>query len=165
MVRVLGHLSGIKKLTIDYDRAKILVTGAPYNYLEDLKLGFDFTDRSEMSVALCLIGSSPNLWRLEIKAYTRASPVEPVLEFLKDQGHLNFSFNKLEFVKMVCRGAVRSEVEFIKFVLANSPALKEMTILLNNSDEAQVALQKELLQFQGASAQAKIIFLKPYLVW
>lgn len=76
----------------------------------------------------------------------------------------NFSFNQLRVVKIAGVTCLKQELNFIKFVLANSPVLEKMTVkpaALDGSWEMLKELLRELLTFRRASVRAQIIYLDP----
>lgn len=72
--------------------------------------------------------------------------------------HWNSMFSQLRIVKILGISGIRSELEFINFVLSNSPVLERMTIK-PASPEGGWDLVKELLRFRRASVRAEIIYL------
>lgn len=69
-------------------------------------------------------------------------------------------FSQLQMVKIAGISGVRSELEFINFVLSNSPVLETLTVK-PASPEGGWDLIKELLRFRRASVRAEIIYLDP----
>lgn len=69
-------------------------------------------------------------------------------------------FSQLQVVKIVGISGIKSELEFINFVLSNSPSLERMTVKPASADGGWDLL-KELLRFRRASVLAEIIFLDP----
>uniref|UniRef100_A0A2K1XH53 Uncharacterized protein n=1 Tax=Populus trichocarpa TaxID=3694 RepID=A0A2K1XH53_POPTR len=86
-----------------------------------LSAAIRFEKIEEISCALCLIRSSPDLQKLAIRAKTKANAVmEPVLEYMRVQNFLDCSLNRLREVEMQLIYGVQQELEFIKFLLAKS---------------------------------------------
>ena len=72
----------------------------------------------------------------------------------------NCPFNQLQLVKLVGISYAKQELNFVNFLLANSPVLEKMTI----KPAAAIGgceLLKELLRFRRASVRAEIIYLDP----
>ena len=81
-----------------------------------------------------------------------------------EEDYENCPFNQLRFVKIAGISGLRQELNFIKFLLANSPVLEKMTVKPGSTDggwELLKELMKELLRFRRASVQAQIIYLDP----
>lgn len=69
-------------------------------------------------------------------------------------------FSQLRVAKIAGISGLRSELEFINFVLSNSPFLERMTVKPSSLDGG-LELMKELLRFRRASTRAEIIYLDP----
>ena len=54
------------------------------------------------------------------------------------------------------------ELEFIKFILANSPLLQEMKVIQSEDivDEDELSMWRELLRFRRASPRAEIVMVE-----
>lgn len=77
---------------------------------------------------------------------------------------IKFSLKQLREVTIAGVTCLERELNFIKFVLANSPVLEKMTVkpaALDGSWEMLRELMRELLSFRRASPRAKIIYLDP----
>lgn len=67
-------------------------------------------------------------------------------------------------VKIAGISGLRQELNFIKFLLLNSPVLEKMTVKPASVDggwELLKELMKELLRFRRASVRAQILYLDP----
>lgn len=73
---------------------------------------------------------------------------------METQDFSECSLNELRVVKITAFAGGRPEMEFIKFLLANTPALKMMTIQLNQLAERESRILRELLRFHRASPKA-----------
>lgn len=71
-----------------------------------------------------------------------------------------FPFNQLRLVKIVGISGIRQELNFINFLLANTPILERMTVKPASTDSGW-DLVKELLRFRRASMFAEIVYLDP----
>ncbi|KAK9276492.1 hypothetical protein L1049_006026 [Liquidambar formosana] len=133
------------------------------NHLKSLDLGdVCFEKVDEISCALCFIGSSPNLQELRISVDTRANALmKPSVKFSQAQDYSDFSLNQLQVVKMQYISGVEPELEFIKYLLANSTVLEMMSIqpFKRNVTDRGLKMLEELTQFPRASARAEIEYL------
>ncbi len=77
-----------------------------------------------------------------------------------EDDHWNSLFGQLLLVKIVGISGVKSELDFINFLLSNSPVLERMTVNPASNDGGWELL-KELLRFRRASVRAEIIYLDP----
>ncbi|XP_050221206.1 F-box/FBD/LRR-repeat protein At1g13570-like [Mercurialis annua] len=132
--------------------------------LELPELNFRFTEK--VSFVLCLIVSSPNLEILEIGSVSYMDEIQlPLLalEILEVQDLLDNALKRLRVVKIeiLHTEEVKPELEFIKFLLAESIVLEKMFIQPRKGTIAEEGLQilKETLQFQCSSKKAEIEFL------
>lgn len=71
-------------------------------------------------------------------------------------------FPQLKVVKIAGIAGIRSELDFINFLLSNAPALEKMTVKpVSVEGGGGWDLLKELLRYRRASSQAEIIYLDP----
>lgn len=77
-----------------------------------------------------------------------------------EEDYNNCYFNQLRFVKIAGILGVARELNFINFLLANSPILERMTVKPASQDGGWELL-KELLRFRRSSVHAEIIYLDP----
>ncbi|XP_055961259.1 F-box/FBD/LRR-repeat protein At1g13570-like isoform X2 [Mercurialis annua] len=129
--------------------------------LELPEIRFGWAD--EVSLVLCLVVSSPNLQKLEIGSVPTTYEIQSLApEILKVQDLLDNALKKLRVVsmKLADTEVVKAELEFIKFLLAESVVLEKMFI---QPAEGAVALKilKEVLRFQRSSTKAEIVYLDP----
>ncbi|KAA8532815.1 hypothetical protein F0562_033068 [Nyssa sinensis] len=161
--RVLGSLPMIEKLDIDLDFYEFLAAGdipkmlpTKMNCMKNLTLSsVDFSKVGEISCALCLIRSCPNLQELYISATRNASTI-PALNFLEE----DCTLSQLQVVNISSVIGLPSELEFIKCLLACSPLLETMFIgcCAELDAIATLIMSKDLLRFRRASPKAEIIF-------
>lgn len=168
LLRFFVHLPHIRRLEIQSYFLKYLAIGnmpsrlpRPCVDLNYLSIRINFNDLEENLAALCLLRSSPNLQELEMLARPEETGIGVLTNFW-EVDHWTSLFSQLRMVKIVGISGIRSELEFIKFVLSNSPVLETMTIK-PASLEGGWDLIKELLRFRRASARAEIIYLDPQL--
>lgn len=104
--------------------------------------------------------SSPNLQQLFIiGSVEKDDVVGPVVNSFRTPDCSNCSFNQLRKVTMIMYCGTEPELEFAKFLLANSMALETMHIWPNEADEPHgFKMLKELVQLRCASPKAKIIY-------
>ncbi|XP_038994187.1 F-box/FBD/LRR-repeat protein At1g13570-like isoform X2 [Hibiscus syriacus] len=122
-----------------------------------------FEDMKEILVVLRLITNSPNLRELQISgsSNTLATIDAPDLDFWDDERPSDCTFKQLKLVKMTDMSGVPHEMEFIKFLLANSPVLEMMSISpCVYVMDGRLNMLIELLRFRRASAQAEILFIQ-----
>ncbi|XP_058115023.1 uncharacterized protein LOC131258019 isoform X2 [Magnolia sinica] len=75
LINVFGCLHGVKQLTLEGFLLQFLAAGnvperlpTMYNHLKNLTLNINFENLDQLSVALCLCGSSPNLQEINAKS-------------------------------------------------------------------------------------------------
>ncbi|KAL3514587.1 hypothetical protein ACH5RR_027304 [Cinchona calisaya] len=171
LIKFFGHLPRIQRLEVQSYFLKYLTAGkvprrlpTPCIELSFLSLRINFSDLDESLAALCLLRSSPNLHELEMLARPEEQNAARVSANIVEEGYENCPFNQLRFVKIAGISGLRQELNFIKFLLANSPVLEKMTVKPSSTDggwELLKELMKELLRFCRASVQAQIIYLDP----
>ncbi|KAF8407746.1 hypothetical protein HHK36_006881 [Tetracentron sinense] len=162
LVRVLGCLTGLKKLEIYDFLMEFLAMGNPpkrlpitYDRLKSISLLMNFKDLNQTLVMLCLLQSSPNLEELEMSA-DKDDAMEDVGDFWEAQGRWNYSMNQLRVVTISMLGEC-PELEFIEFLLAYSPVLEIMSVNHTSEDiEEESRVLKELVSLRRVSPKAKI---------
>lgn len=86
---------------------------------------------------------------------------EPHSAFWTTEGASNCSLKQLKVVKMTDISAVPNEMEFIKYMLAKSPALEVMSIASSvYATDEKLKMLVGLLKFARASPKAEIQFVK-----
>ncbi|KAL8256339.1 hypothetical protein R6Q59_031406 [Mikania micrantha] len=129
--------------------------------LNYLSLRINFNDMDECLAALCILRSSPCLLELELLARPDEQPLpKAAIKNLMEEDYQNCFFTQLRFVKIAGIFGVPRELNFINFLLANSPMLERMTVKPASQDSG-LELIKELLRFRRASVHAEIIYLDP----
>ncbi|CAI0405155.1 unnamed protein product [Linum tenue] len=134
-----------------------------YNNVTTLGLDeFCFKQMDQVSCLLSLIQCFPNLQLLEIKACScdNEAAQAAVLEFWEEDKHPTCSLDQL------CNARVRSfhgddsEMRFIKFVMANSPKLNEMTVEpIINPDYNEIVIIAQLMDLPQASEKGKVNYV------
>ncbi|CAH1454377.1 unnamed protein product [Lactuca virosa] len=148
----------LKFLAVDMVPRRLPTPCMELNYLS---LRINFNDMDECLAALCILRSSPNLLELEMLARPdeQAAP-RAVAKNLVEEDFQNCFFSQLRFVKIAGILGVARELNFINFLLANTPVLERMTVK-PASQECGWDLLKELLRFRRSSVHAEIIYLDP----
>lgn len=159
--RLVGHIYFTKYLSIGEDPEGLQIT---YNHLKTIELyQVSFEDMKEILVVLRLITNSPNLKELQISgsSNTLAAIEAPDLDFWSAQCPQGCSFKQLKSVKMTDMSGVPHEMQFIKFLLANSPVLKTLSItpcayVMDGGLNMLIQLNK----FRRASADVEVLFIQ-----
>ncbi|XP_077223820.1 F-box/FBD/LRR-repeat protein At1g13570-like [Tasmannia lanceolata] len=130
-----------------------------FGHLKKLSLDVDFENGKEILAILCFFRSSHRLQKLEIRAYFTESDDHPAVVPWKAQEQKDCMLKHLRTVKMDNVVGNKSEIKFIRLLLANSPVLKTLTIdpILDDFKVEAMFLRK-LIRFQRASTQAEILF-------
>ncbi|KAJ9167541.1 hypothetical protein P3X46_022185 [Hevea brasiliensis] len=172
LIEMASSIPAIEELAVENYFLKFLAMGGVQNRLtktlQHLRIlhlsGICFEKIEEVSCALCLIRSSPNLEKLTIKALRETNVVmKAVVEHLRVEDFLDCSLDQLRVAKMQLISGVRPELEFMKFLLATSTRLEKFEILPIQGKSFNCGFQrlKELIRFRRASAKAEIIYLDP----
>uniref|UniRef100_M1BQJ8 Ubiquitin-protein ligase n=2 Tax=Solanum tuberosum TaxID=4113 RepID=M1BQJ8_SOLTU len=112
------------------------------------------SDPNEVSCALCLIRSFPNLQSMEIKVECDDNDI-PALESLEVERFSDVTFNHLREVKLMQTNGTIPEIQLMKLLLAKSPELMKIIIEPCVIEEsATVKILTGLIQFQRASTKA-----------
>ncbi|KAF5946913.1 hypothetical protein HYC85_017141 [Camellia sinensis] len=102
-----------------------------YNHLKVIELyQVSFEDMKKILVVLHLIVNSHCLQQLQISGSSNTSTATKALDldFWEKECPSDCTFSLLETVKMTDMSSVPHEMEFIKFLLRNSPMLETMSI-------------------------------------
>ncbi|XP_058115018.1 F-box/FBD/LRR-repeat protein At1g13570-like isoform X2 [Magnolia sinica] len=166
LIKVLGWLHGVKRLSLEGFLLQFLAAGyvpkrlpTTYNCLKNLTLTINFLNLDDLLVALCLCRSSPNLHELCIMAHSMSATRTPDESFWEVQEHLDGLFANLRIVT-VTNVSGFGEMDFVEYVLANALLLEKMNIMINEMMAREKAsIFQQLMGFQRASSQARIIFL------
>ncbi|CAI9116648.1 OLC1v1017846C1 [Oldenlandia corymbosa var. corymbosa] len=171
LIKFFSHLPRIQRLEVQSYFLKYLTAGKvpvrlpmPCVELSFLSLRINFNDVEESLAALCLLRSSPNLQELEMLARPEELNGARISINVLEEDYEICPFNQLRFVKIAGISGLKQELNFIKFLLANSPVLEKMTVKPTSIEggwESLKELMKELLSFRRASVQAQIIYLDP----
>lgn len=167
-VMLTGTFPVVELLVLDYYHLKAMAGGVVQNilpttftHLKILKLCLIcFEKVDEISMVLCLIRSSPNLEKIQLKACPGETvALDPVPEPLEVQGWSDISLNELREVEIHCVSGTRPELDFIKFILAKSPILERLLIKFKPEVvSVESRILKELLRFKRLSPEAEIMF-------
>ncbi|GKD24122.1 F-box/FBD/LRR-repeat protein-like protein [Tanacetum coccineum] len=134
--------------------------------IEILDIGEVFYDEEdEVSSALCLIRSSPNLAEICLTGCDKSDTAQISKKIPNMQDFSSFALDHLEFFLMENFANRYCEVDFLKLIMAKSPMLKKARIGLCESVslEKENELLRDLLQlrFPRASPSAKLIVKRP----
>ncbi|PNX75132.1 F-box/FBD/LRR-repeat protein, partial [Trifolium pratense] len=130
----------------------------PCIYLDDLFLCINFNDLKEISAALCLLRSSPNLRKLEISARIEEQTVLLTSTSYCWEDIFSRKAMPIKVRHMMIDGisGTKSELDFIKFLLLYSPVLEKM--IVKTSGNVTPELTKALIQFKRGSVEAEVIW-------
>ncbi|XVE94776.1 hypothetical protein REPUB_Repub02eG0038300 [Reevesia pubescens] len=167
LLRFFPNLPHIRRLEVQSYFLKYLAIGNvpsrlpnPCVDLNYLSILIDFDDLEENTAALCLLRSCPNLQELEMLARLEEQTSAERSTNSWEDDHWSSLFSHLRLVKMSGISGVKSEMDFIKFLLSNLPVLERFTVK-PASQEGEWELLKELLRFPRASIYAEVIYLDP----
>ncbi|KAM5549731.1 F-box/FBD/LRR-repeat protein [Rosa sericea] len=167
----------IQRLTIDGLLGQYLAVGdlpgrlpKPCLHLNFLSLPLRFNVLADILTTIYLLRSSPALKVLHVTVLllrfrpvglNRLHSVDEEAESWWDNldDDINCSFPKLQFVQITKFSGCKVELDFIKFLLVNSPVLETMTIRALSANGSSEVLKK-LLQLRRTSS-AEIIYLDP----
>ncbi|GFZ18383.1 F-box/RNI-like superfamily protein [Actinidia rufa] len=159
--RLIGHIYFTKYLSIGNQLGKPPIT---YGHLQIVELyQVSFEDMKEILVVLRLIVNSPSLEELQISGSSNTSAATEAsdLDFGGKECPTDCTFGLLKTVKMTDMSGVPHEMEFIKFLLGNSPVLKIMSVTPSvYGTDARINMLIELLRFRRASPDAEITFIQ-----
>ncbi|XP_077233345.1 F-box/FBD/LRR-repeat protein At1g13570-like [Tasmannia lanceolata] len=164
LTNVLPRLLFVDKLGMQHHFLQILALGDipdkvpnTFLYLKNLSLHVRFGNRKEIMVVLCLFRSAPLLEELEVNMNSFIPRAEN--SDWEAQEVMDCMFYKLRTVKVTMTSGAKLEFEFIKLLLMNSPVLETLTIVESRlSFYVKARISEELMGFQRASTQARIIY-------
>lgn len=159
--RLIGHVYFTKYLSIGIDQWQPPLM---YSHLKIIELyQVSFEDVKEILVVLRLIINSPNLQELHISGSqnTMVALETPNSYFWETACPSDCTFKRLKTVTMTDMYGVPQEMELIKFLLGNSPALEKMCIApCMYVTERRLNMLVELVRFRRASPLAELIFIQ-----
>ncbi|KAI8539276.1 hypothetical protein RHMOL_Rhmol09G0169300 [Rhododendron molle] len=157
--RLIGYIYFTKYLSVGNELGKLPIT---YSHLKIVQLyEVSFEDMKEILVVLRLILNSPILQELQISSSSNTSLATEAtdLDFWENECPSDCTFRLLKSVKIADISGVPHEMEFIKFLLRNSPVLEVMSIIpITCVTDGRINMLIELLRFRRASAEAEITF-------
>uniref|UniRef100_A0A3Q7GAT3 F-box domain-containing protein n=1 Tax=Solanum lycopersicum TaxID=4081 RepID=A0A3Q7GAT3_SOLLC len=167
LVKFFAHLPRLQRLEVQSFFLKYLADNkvpgrlpTPCDELSFLSMRINFNHLDECLAALCLLRSSPNLQELEMLARTEEQSTLRTVASVMKEDYQNCMFNQLRHVKIAGITGLKQELNFVNFLLSNSPVLERMTVKPASVDGAWEML-KELLRFRRASVQAEIVYVDP----
>ncbi|KAG6522007.1 F-box/FBD/LRR-repeat protein At1g13570-like isoform X1 [Zingiber officinale] len=166
LFRNLYHLSSIKKIVLYNQAFKVWAYGQlpiqlPFTYqLKRFHACVNLKDIKEIQAIVFLCRSCPLLVTLELKAYIGSNLDDgtPAEKFLDAQQSFGSQFSHLRSVEITYVSCI-SELPFIKFVLANAPALETAYIGFNCGTPIELNILKEMFKFRRLSAAVEIKIL------
>ncbi|XP_058724949.1 F-box/FBD/LRR-repeat protein At1g13570-like [Vicia villosa] len=155
------HLPHLQSLVIGSHFLKHLAAGVlPITLptscigLKYLSFSINFHDLKEISAALCLLRSSPNLQKLEIHALIGQHTV-PVYDWDDTFSRPNTPI-QVRHVTIDGISGFRPELDFIRFLLLYSPVLEKM--IVKPYGNVRSVLVPDLIRFKRASGEAEVIY-------
>ncbi|KAJ4961769.1 hypothetical protein NE237_021679 [Protea cynaroides] len=170
IIKVFGCFVGVEKLAVGGNFLKFLaVDFVPkrlpnaYNHMKSLDLEVCFNDVHMVSMALCLLRSTPNLQELKIDAVTHTY-IRP--QFPKIRDGPEFSLNQLQNVKIKSFDGWIRQLEFVEFLLSITPVLEKICIYGYKGAVAEgypmdgTTMLEVLMRFPRVSPEAKIEYFE-----
>ncbi|GAU26963.1 hypothetical protein TSUD_06350 [Trifolium subterraneum] len=158
LLKFFDHQPHIQRLEIGVLPVKLPTPCIDLSYLS---LSINFDDLNEISAALCLLRSSPNLRKLDIYARMIKVPLTRATYCWEDIFSEPTMPIRMPLVWIDINGisGTKLELDFMKFLLLYSPVLEKMTV----KPVANVIpkLMKALLRFKRASGEAEVIWEDP----
>ncbi|TMX02667.1 hypothetical protein EJD97_020541 [Solanum chilense] len=153
---------------VDIESTKFIPTRLPsiLNCLKRLFISWiTLGEFFELSFALCMIRSSPNLEEIEIQGcilndgnYFESVPQEVVDEI--PASFSDITINNLRTVKFYDVLLEEGEMQLIKVLLANSPALVKLEIKPSQMEtDKSLKVLAEITKFQQTSSKAEVVYL------
>ncbi|XP_062025371.1 F-box/FBD/LRR-repeat protein At1g13570-like isoform X1 [Rosa rugosa] len=166
LLKLLAQCAHVQGLDIQNYFLKYLAVGdlpvkrpKPCLHLKLLRINIDFNDLKEVLSTLYLLRSAPFLLKLYITVRQEGQAlVGEVNSWLDD--NQNFQLRKLQIVEVHGISSTKAGLDFIKFLLLNSPML-EKVFCKPASYYRSLELLKKMIQFKRSSALAEIIYLDP----
>ncbi|XP_058724958.1 F-box/FBD/LRR-repeat protein At1g13570-like [Vicia villosa] len=165
-LKFFDHLPHIQSLMIHGYFLKNLAAGispgklpTPCIDLSYLSLSVNFDNLEEILAALCLLGSSPNLQKLEIHARFEVETLPLAFETYcwEDTFSRPATPFQVRHVTLDNISGCKSELDFIQFLLLYSPVLEKMTV--KPLPTLRLELMTELIRFKRASGEAEVIYV------
>ncbi|XP_008236273.1 PREDICTED: F-box/FBD/LRR-repeat protein At1g13570-like isoform X2 [Prunus mume] len=139
----------------------------------DTSVGQRWACDSTHSMLVKFLVHLPHIQRLKIQGFFLQAAGSAFQEISADReghsalsevnslyGNWIFPFSQLRFVKMSDVSDVKAELDFIRFLLLNSPVLEKIIVKPAYADDSW-ELVKQLLRLGRASVHSEIIFLDP----
>ncbi|XP_024988895.1 F-box/FBD/LRR-repeat protein At1g13570-like [Cynara cardunculus var. scolymus] len=124
-----------------------------------------FAREVQLRSALLLVTSSPNIQKIIMKMYynQKEAVSQTAMNLLDLQDYSNVNLDHLRELEITNMSSVKPELDFVKLILAKSPMLQKVGIVLDNqvAVASEVKMLRDLLQFQRASTKAEIVFTRP----
>ncbi|KAJ0620399.1 putative FBD domain-containing protein [Helianthus annuus] len=136
-------------------------------HLKNLFLDVCLVEQNEISSALCMIRCSPVLETMLFVMYDNEKlPVQQTAtNFLDLEGYSDMKLDHLETLWIDNFSNLPLEIEFVKLIMAKSPVLRNVRILLNGnvSVDEELKMLRELVSnpIPRASPSAKLTIVRP----
>ncbi|KAI7754348.1 hypothetical protein M8C21_006036 [Ambrosia artemisiifolia] len=122
--------------------------------------GLSFGKEAELRFVLLLVTSSPNLKKLKMQmTYNPTEAISQTANSLFDlQDYSYVKLDHLDNLEITNFSNMKPGMDFLKLVLAKSPMLKKVRVVINNNVSAtnEVQMLKDLLWNPCASAGVQI---------
>ncbi|MFS7995283.1 putative FBD domain, leucine-rich repeat domain superfamily [Helianthus anomalus] len=176
-----SHMPNVQCLSIDAHFLKVFITEKPewfphvVNNLKRLRLiDFSLGDLDDLHGVLCLLRNSPKLVELRmthtetVKSVFPPMPmqpggVEPASDHLESPDCLDQTLNRLRTIDLSPFQGSKTQLLYVKMLLAHSPSLEKFTIQADGSlnSDKRFDIAKDLMRFPRASTKAEMIYLDP----
>lgn len=167
LLKFFVNLSNIEMLRLNDYSLKYLAVGIgphklpqPCIKLHNLTMYINLNNFEESITSLSLLSSTPNLEEIEITVCPDEQAVDGIDTNFWQDGCWNCSFDKLRFVRITGIAGAKPELDFMKFLISNSPVLERMEVT-PASTSVRWELVTKLLSFRRASNRAEIIYMDP----
>ncbi|KAI3818342.1 hypothetical protein L1987_12147 [Smallanthus sonchifolius] len=128
-------------------------------------LGLSFAREVDLLSALLLVTSSPNIETiiLEMQPNPTEAMSQTVMNLVDHQEYSYVILDHLRAIRITNFTNVKTGMDFVKLILAKSPMLKIVDIVINKQVDihGEVKMLKELVQYPRASTRAEIRFERP----
>lgn len=166
MVELLGSLPNLQSLEFyDYALQHLAVGDVPERLplvcpIRHLMVCINFEDLQEVLAAFCMFRSSPFVQTLDLTFCSNKKEARILANGLwKGELDLGFCFNHLQEVWLTNFTGIKSELKFVKFLLATAPALETMEIYFQDNKDVNdlFTIVTELIRFPRVSPKAELI--------
>ncbi|XP_020586184.1 uncharacterized protein LOC110028609 [Phalaenopsis equestris] len=165
--KCLSNIPKIERLELQQNfldfmtRGHAFVRFPTYSCLKKVFLScFNFEDLKHVMALQSLLQNTPVLKELELEADSDESIATiPTSSFFDRKESRSFKLDELRIVRLTELVGVRTEVEFIEFILSTASRLESLIIKLDREAPEEVKLYKEIMRFRRSSTRAEIVIL------